>query len=182
MVKPVIGIVFVSVICMLGACIRFDNACTYNKLSAGQQARVKVADRPIEQITATDTVYRVNASDIRKLAQKHKDVLVHEYLYYCKSEKCANPWAVKKFCEDRGIMYCIVYPTYSEIFNLKTPTPKLTIDEGYYNTKWEGENIKRFDEDLTGKTQKENGNCLYYYFHDGKFVKGYQWYEDVEVL
>lgn len=166
--------------CLLASCIRFDNAYTYKKLSADLQAKVKVADRPVDLITSTDTVYRINADDIRELAKKHKDVLVHEFLYYCKSDHCANPWAVKKFCEERGITYCIIYDTYDRIFNLNTPAPKLVIDEDYYDTKWQGISVDRFEKDLTGKTPKEMGYPLYFYFHDGKFVKGYKWYEDID--
>lgn len=182
MVKSVIRVVVVLMSCLLTGCVRFDNTCTYNKLSAGQQVRVKVADRAIDLLTATDTVYRVNANDIRTLAQKHKDILVHEFTYYCKSDRCANPWTVKKFCEERGITYCIISTTFDEIFMLNTPTPKLVVDEVYYNTKWEGVNLNRFEEDLTGKTSKEMNYPLYFYFHDGKFVKGYKWYEDVKKL
>lgn len=166
----------------LTACIRFDNAYTYKKVKPELRERVKLADVPIDLLNATDTVYRVNANDIKEFAKQHKDVLIHEYLYCCKGKYCANPWAVKKFCEERGITYCIIYTTYDEIFRLNTPTPKLVIDNDFYDTRWQGECIDRFEKDLMGISPKEADYPLYFYFHDGKFVKGYKWYEDIEII
>lgn len=160
-------------ICSLTACISVKGLYSgYNKLSPDEKKLTVDYTGKVEELGASDSIYRISARQLREYIQYHENVIVYEYLPYCSAEDCVNPLELERYCKDRNYKLCIVTSVYDGIFGLKgLSVPVLAINNDYYGTNLQIKYTRRFYDELTGTDFRKRGDGRFHYFQKGKFVR-----------
>lgn len=159
--------------CSLTACISVKGLNSgYNKLSSGEKKLIVDYAGKVEELGASDSIYRISAKQLREYIQCHESVIVYEYLPYCSSEDCINPLELERYCKDKNYKLCVVTSVYDGIFGLKgLSVPVLAINNDYYGTNLQIKYTRRFYDELTETDFKERGDGRFHYFQNGRFVR-----------
>lgn len=165
-------ILFLS-ICSLTACISVKGVSSgYKKLSPDEKKLIVDYAGKVENLKASDSIYRISAKQLIEYIRLHENVIVYEYLPYCSSENCINPLEFEKYCSARNYKSCVVTSVYDGIFDLKGLTiPILAINNDDYGTDIQIRYTRRFYDELTGTDSKERGCGRFHYFRNGKYIR-----------
>ena len=153
----------------------------YNHLTPAQKAKVeKLTGRIADVKNDDDKVYKITVAQLKDFIRGEKDVVVYEFIPYCKAEGCIPPVLFERSWREKNYRAVVVAVLYDELFNVKhSGMPMFSIDTEPYQTKWRSKYEPRFFDELTGIPEKVRGYYLFHYFHDGKYVKSYRRFNEV---
>ena len=153
----------------------------YNHLTPAQKARIEKLTGRIADVKNDDgKVYKITVAQLKDFICGEKDVVVYEFIPYCKAEGCIPPVLFERSCREKNYRAVVVAVLYDELFSVKHPgIPMFSIDTEPYQTKWRRKYERCFFDELTGITEKERSYYSFHYFHDGKYVKSYHRFNEV---
>lgn len=156
------------------------NGSGYESLSEKEKEKVKDCSTRIDSIKNDGNIYMVDAKQVKQYLSDKDCVLVYIWAPYCKSDICVSPLDAEKICKERGIELCLVSDSYEDTDlagNVKCPI--LVISRLAYATNNLPKYRSLFEEELTGKTDKETGYSRYHLFVHGKYVKSFEKITDI---
>lgn len=147
------------------------NDIGYRLLKSDERNRVKLCTTSIASLPVDSCLYQVNVAQVKEYIATHEDVVVYQYLTYCRSEACENSAIVERECEAAGLDFVALLGTYDYFDRAHLEKhPRLVMNHKEYNTNNSKKVWKAFISELTGMDAKKlDGNK--YYFHRGKFVQ-----------
>lgn len=153
----------------------------YNHLTAEQKSRVVDFDGKAARLHADGRVYRVTVPQLQDVISKEKDVIVYEFIPFCRSENCVSPAFFEEYCQKKGYRYAIVSVMYDQLMDYHNLSqPLMVIDTRAYRTKLRTRYQRLFFDELTGTTQEARNYHSFHRFHQGKYVGTYGKCTDIE--
>lgn len=153
----------------------------YSYLSKTEKERVINYTGKIDSISNYSYVYNITPEQIKEYLAAHKKVILYDYTPYCKSPNCVSPFYLVESCKAKDIDVLIISNIYDELFwHINKSFPLLMINTKECKTKWRWKYIDNFYLPLIGCKTKEVNYAGYHYFQDGKYIKSFKSYKDID--
>lgn len=153
----------------------------YSYLSKTEKERVINYTGKIDSISNYSYVYNITPEQIKEYLAAHKRVILYDYTPYCKSPNCVSPFYLVESCKAKDIDVLIISNIYDELFwHINKSFPLLMINTKECKTKWRWKYIDNFYLPLIGCKTKEINYAGYHYFQDGKYIKSFKSYKDID--
>ena len=153
----------------------------YSYLSKTEKERVINYTGKIDSISNYSYVYNITPEQIKEYLAAHKRVILYDYTPYCKSPNCVSPFYLVESCKAKDIDVLIISNIYDELFwHINKSFPLLMINTKECKTKWRWKYIDNFYLPLIGCKTKEVNYAGYHYFQDGKYIKSFKSYKDMD--
>lgn len=153
----------------------------YSYLSKTEKERVINYTGKIDSISNYSYVYNITPEQIKEYLAAHKRVILYDYTPYCKSPNCVSPFYLIESCKAKDIDVLIISNIYDELFwHINKSFPLLMINTKECKTKWRWKYIDNFYLPLIGCKTKEVNYAGYHYFQDGKYIKSFKSYKDID--
>lgn len=153
----------------------------YSYLSKTEKERVINYTGKIDSISNYSYVYNITPEQIKEYLAAHKRVILYDYTPYCKSPNCVSPFYLVESCKAKDIDVLIISNIYDELFwHINKSFPLLMINTKECKTKWRWKYIDNFYLPLIGCKTKEVNYAGYHYFQDGKYIKSFKSYKDID--
>ena len=153
----------------------------YSYLSKTEKERVINYTGKIDSISNYSYVYNITPEQIKEYLAAHKRVILYDYTPYCKSPNCVSPFYLVESCKAKDIDVLIISNIYDELFwHINKSFPLLMINTKECKTKWRWKYIDNFYLPLIGCKTKEVNYAGYHYFQDGKYVRSFKSYKDID--
>lgn len=149
------------------------NKSGFSDLSEAEKQKVKSCSASLESISNDGNLYKVTAEQVSMYINSKQDVLVYEYLPFCKVG--LPPAEVKQICDKMQWDYVVISSVYDGIFPIPSSNtfPMFVIDNSVYNTDNFQTYSNKFYTDLTKSDSKERKTSSFHYFHNGEYVRSY---------
>lgn len=166
---------------IIHSCITI-NGSGFSGLSEAEKQKIKSCPDSIGSVKNDGNLYKVTAKQVNIYIKDKKDVLVYEYLPFCKGEGGRSPVEVKQICDEKKWNCIVISSVYDGIFPIPPSNtfPMFVIDNSVYNTDNYQKYCNSFYADLTNNNNKERKICSFHYFHNGKYVRSYGSIHDVD--
>lgn len=173
--KNVIGTLFIRLLIVGGimqSCISI-NKSGFSDLSEAERLKVKSCSAPLDSIHNDGNLYKVTAKQVGMYINGKQDVLVYEYLPFCKVGQ--SPTEVKQICDKMKWDCIVISSVYDGVFPIPPSNafPMFVIDNSVYNTDNYQTYSNKFYTDLTKSDSKERKTSSFHYFHNGEYVRSY---------
>lgn len=153
----------------------------YSYLSKTEKERVINYTGKIDSISNYSYVYNITPEQIKEYLAAHKRVILYDYTPYCKSPNCVSPFYLVESCKAKDIDVLIIANIYDELFwHINKSFPLLMINTKECKTKWRWKYIDNFYLPLIGCKTKEINYAGYHYFQDGKYIRSFKSYKDID--
>ena len=153
----------------------------YSYLSKTEKERVINYTGKIDSISNYSYVYNITPEQIKEYLSAHERVILYDYTPYCKSPNCVSPFYLVESCKSKDIDVLIISNIYDELFwHINKSFPLLMINTKECKTKWRWKYIDNFYFPLIGCKTKEVNYAGYHYFQDGKYIKSFKSYKDID--
>lgn len=153
----------------------------YSYLSKTEKERVINYTGKIDSISNYSYVYNITPEQIKEYLAAHKRVILYDYTPYCKSPNCVSPFYLVESCKAKDIDVLIISNIYDELFwHINKSFPLLMINTKECKTKWRWKYIDNFYLPLIGCKTKEVNYAGYHYFQDGKYIRSFKSYKDID--
>lgn len=153
----------------------------YSYLSKTEKERVINYTGKIDSISNYSYVYNITPEQIKEYLAAHKRVILYDYTPYCKSPNCVSPFYLVESCKAKDIDVLIIANIYDELFwHINKSFPLLMINTKECKTKWRWKYIDNFYLPLIGCKTKEVNYAGYHYFQDGKYIRSFKSYKDID--
>lgn len=153
----------------------------YSYLSKTEKERVINYTGKIDSISNYSYVYNITPEQIKEYLAAHKRVILYDYTPYCKSPNCVSPFYLVESCKAKDIDVLIIANIYDELFwHINKSFPLLMINTKECKTKWRWKYIDNFYLPLIGCKTKEVNYSGYHYFQDGKYIRSFKSYKDID--
>ena len=153
----------------------------YSYLSKTEKERVINYTGKIDSISNYSYVYNITPEQIKEYLAAHKRVILYDYTPYCKSPNCVSPFYLVESCKAKDIDVLIISNIYDELFwHINKSFPLLMINTKECKTKWRWKYIDNFYLPLIWCKTKEVNYAGYHYFQDGKYIKSFKSYKDID--
>lgn len=166
---------------LLSACSISGIFTDYNQLTQEEKEKVVKCTEDISKINDFNKLYVVNVAQIKQFITEKQNVVVYSYVPFCTSKNCISPKTLIDDMKAKGYSTLIVSDTYADAFiSVGSNFPLLMIDNTVYKTKLRGKYTELFHKDLLGVPLKSINYASYHLFQNGKYVKSYQNYKEIE--
>ena len=154
------------------------NGSGLSNLSEAEKQKVKPCPN-LDSIQNDGNLYKVTAKQLDIYINGRQDVLIYEYLPFCKVGR--SPAEVKQFCDKKKWDCIVISSVYDGIFPIPSnyTFPMFVIDNSVYNTDNYQTYSNKFYAELTKNESKERKNSSFHYFHNGEYVCSYATIDDV---
>lgn len=153
----------------------------YSYLSKTEKERVINYTGKIDSISNYSYVYNITPEQIKEYLAAYKRVILYDYTPYCKSPNCVSPFYLVESCKAKDIDVLIIANIYDELFwHINKSFPLLMINTKECKTKWRWKYIDNFYLPLIGCKTKEVNYAGYHYFQDGKYIRSFKSYKDID--
>ena len=153
----------------------------YNKLSIQEKNNVVALTGNISDIQDYTKLYKITAEQVRQYIREKKNVVVYDYIPFCKAETCISPYVFINAVTAKGYAPLIITNTYLDAFiAVGKDFPLHIIDNSKYNTKVRGKYTERFYQDLLGVSLKSINYASYHLYKDGRYIKSYKNSKDIQ--
>ena len=157
---------------VLYSCIEI-NSSGFSSLSEEEKQKVKNSTNPIDSIKNDGCLYKVTAKQMGLYFKNKENVLVYEYLPFCKEANV--PAEVKQICDEKKWDCIVISSVYDNIFPipLSNTFPMFVIDNSVYDTDNYQTYGNLFYADLTNNNSDERVMGTLHLFHKGKYKCSY---------
>ena len=173
---------FLITMTVLCSCIEF-NGSGLSDLSETEKQKVKTCTTPLDSLHNDGNLYKVTAKQVDMYIKSKKNVLVYEYLPFCKGESGRSPAEVKLICDKKKWDYIVISSVYDGIFPIPSSNtfPMFVIDNSVYNTDNYQTYSNLFYFDLTNEDGDERTTGVLHYFNKGKYVRSYSSIDEINL-
>lgn len=147
----------------------------YGKLSPVEKSRV-VALKNFENLSK-DTIYKINALQLKEELLKYDAAMVYEFTNGCTSEYCRPLKVYENYAEKHHYKLFLVMNGFNNLDKTQSQTfisPLFAIDGDYYKRSFRTVYIQYFDNQLIDKPFKDKDKDWYggiFLFEKGKYIK-----------
>ena len=153
----------------------------YNKLSIQEKNNVVALTGNISDIQDYTKLYKTTAEQVKQYINEKKNVVVYNYVPFCRAENCISPNMFINEAKLKGYSALVITNTYLDAFiAVGNDFPLLIIDNSKYNTKVRGKYTERFYQDLLGVSLKSINYASYHLYKDGRYIKSYKNSKDIQ--
>ncbi len=155
----------------------------FSHLPKRAQERVIHYKGAIDDIRDFSNIYTVGIEQIKDYLTKHEKVIIYNFTPFCKADFCVSPLALSDICKKQNADLLVISNIYDDIFNAVNKSfPILMIDTDALQTRWRGKYVEAFYYPLIGRSQKEINYAGYHYFHNGKYIRSFKDYKEIEKI
>ena len=153
----------------------------YNKLSKQEKENVVTYAGNISDIRDYTKIYKITVEQVKQYISEKKNVVVYDYVPFCRSENCVSPKILINEAKLKGYDALIITNTYLDAFiAVGNDFPLLVIDNSKYNTKLRGKYTDLFYQNLLGVSLKSINYASYNLFKEGKYTRSYKNSKDIQ--
>ena len=153
----------------------------YNKLNKQEKNNVVALTGNISDIQDYKKLYKTTAEQVKQYINEKKNVVVYNYVPFCRAENCISPNMFINEAKLKGYSALVITNTYLDAFiAVGNDFPLLIIDNSKYKTKLRGKYTDLFYKDLLEVSLKSINYASYYLFKDGKYIKSYKNSKDIQ--